>query len=103
MRAHALHDLLDAIRELAHELELSEPRHTLQESARRRRAIELPAVHLFFIGRHWTLFRAGEMECLPAQRPLLLENRQRAESITAVQRNRVIEYVQNTHETSQLW
>src|SRR5574340_1275395 len=97
MGPYVLDDLLDAVGGFTHQLDLCESRNTFKQPARRQRAIEMPAVHLFFVSRHQPLFRAGKMERFPAQRSLLLEDRQCAESVAAVQRNRMIENMQDAH------
>src|SRR4051812_16406777 len=97
VRSYTPGNLLYTMGYFPHRLDLSESRHSFKQSARRRRAIEMPTVHLFVICRHRSLLGTGEMKRLPTQRPLLFENRERAKSITAMQRNRVIENMQYAH------
>src|SRR6187401_2667124 len=89
VRPYTPGNLLDAMGYFTHQLNLRNPWYAVKQSTRRRRAIEMPAVHLFFLGRYRPLFGSGEMKRFPTQRALLLENRERAECVTAVQRDRV--------------
>ena len=61
---------------------------------RGRRAVEGPAVDRFLLGFARALLGRGEMQGLPTEAPLLVQEGQGAESIAAVQRNRVVEDVQ---------
>ena len=58
VRPHAPRDLLDAVGDLAHQLDLRQARHALQDPARGRRAVEVPAVDVLLARRRRPLLRA---------------------------------------------
>jgi hypothetical protein len=68
-----------------------------QRSARGRGAVEVQAVDGFFQIVAGMLLGAGHMEGFPAERALLAQDRAGAEGVAAVQRDRVVEDVQDTH------
>ena len=66
-----------------------------------RRAVEVPAVHRLVFGRRRRgVLRAGQVEGLPAQLALLAQQGQRAEGVAAVQRDRVIQDVKDSQQSS---
>ena len=64
---------------------------------RARRAVEVPAVHVVFATRGHPLARRGEMKRLPAERALLAKYRDGPKGVAAMQRQRVIEDMENPH------
>jgi len=95
--AHGCRHRLDARGKLSHQRHLVEPRHTAPAGCGRR-AMEVPAVHRLLQRRAaGSVLGAGQVEGLPPERALLAQQRQRAERVPAVQRDRVVEDVEDAH------
>ena len=97
LRLDPLRDSGQPARERAHHHELRDRRQSRQPLAFERCAEEMPALYRLFQMLATLLLRAGEMRCFPPEALLLLQYRQRAERITAVQRQRMIEDMQDAH------
>ena len=59
--------------------------------------MKAPAVDVLDVAARLAVARRGELQRLPAERALLAQDGQRAERVAAVQRQRVIEDVQDAH------
>src|SRR6266702_3852813 len=97
LRSDALCDVFQPARERAHHRELRQTRQSAQALAVMRCAQEMPSVHGLVELLAAALLRPGEMGRLPSQPSLLLQYRQRAERVSAVQRQRMVEDVEEAH------
>lgn len=76
----------------------AQDRQALQTAATgRRRTVERPAVDRLFRHIGFRMTRRGQVVGFLAQLALFCQQRQRAESVAALQRNRMIENMKNTH------
>lgn len=93
-------NFLQASLDLAHEGELREPWDACAGRGCHRCPVEMPTVDIFLTGSASNLFWGCQMKSFPAQPTLLAQDRQRAECITAMEWDRMIEDMQNseTHE-----
>ena len=60
-------------------------------------AIKVPPIDVFFRDLISALFGAGQMECFPTQRALFFEDGNRPKSVAAVQRDGMVEDVEDAH------
>ena len=86
-----------------HQLHFAEYRPFCRRSCRARRTVKVPAVDVFLRRRTADVFGRSQVKCFPAQAPLPVQDRQGAECIAAVQRNRMIEDVQDTQSHYVTW
>ena len=80
----------------------SAPAPARQPPSAHARAVEVKAVHVFLVRRRAVVLGRREVQRLPAERALLLQDRERPEGVAAVQRNRVVEDVQDLAGSSRL-
>ena len=92
-RAQLFGYLLQAALKLAHQRKLAHSRQAARGGC--RCTVKLPAIDLFFQRLGAAVFRAGEVEGFPAAPALLAQQRQGTKGVPAVQRNRVVEDVQD--------
>jgi len=62
-----------------------------------RAAVEAQAIDVLDVSRYLALLGRGQVKRLPAQRTLLTQDGRSAEGVAAVQRNGVIEDVEDAH------
>ena len=90
-------DLLDAFSKLSHQRHFAKDRQRCQESRSGFGPVEAQAVNIFEWSADLALLGGGEMEGFPAQGPLFPEQRSGTEGVAAVQRNGVVEDVEDAH------
>ena len=88
-------DLKDALRGRPHLCPLARTRDGVQHRWRLPRPIEAQALHQLVGLRRGDVLRTGDLHRFPAQPLLLAQDGTRAECISALQRNRMIQHVQN--------
>ena len=64
---------------------------------RHRASVETQAVDVLDVSRRLALLGRGQMKGFPAQRPLLTQDSRGAEGVAAVQRDGVVEDVEDSH------
>ena len=77
--------------------QIADARHARRRALAERRAMKAPTVDVLDLAARLAVARRRELQRLPAERPLLAQDGQRAEHVAAVQRKRVIEDVQDAH------
>src|SRR5271163_4153515 len=97
LRAYFVDDLVEATPEIADDLQLASPGQPRAEPNRRRRAQKLPITDAFARRPGRVMLAAGQQHRLPSQGPLLIDDAERAQDVATLQRQRMVEDVQNLH------
>ena len=92
----------DASRQLLHQREFSNARQRAIGAAGGGGTEKPQSLHTIFRGRAGPLLRTGQVQRFPPQRALCPQNRQCAEGVPAVQRNRMVQNVQDPHDATVL-
>ena len=88
-------DFFQAPAQCLHQGDFAAHRQVSQQPGAARRAVKMQAIDVFFSGLGRALLGRGDVKRLPAQRALLAQQRRRAKGVAAVQRNGVVENVQD--------
>ena len=95
-------DGVEAPVEIADDFRLAKPWQLRCKTSRHRRTQKFPPADPFARGPRRIMLAARQQHGLPPQRPLLIDDAERAKHIAALQRQRMVEYVQNSHHSHRL-
>jgi len=96
-RPYLSDDVVQSPIEVADNLQLAKPRQLRSKAGRHWCAQEFPCADPLAHGSRRIMLAARQQYGLPAQRPLLIDDTESAKHIAALQRQRMIENVQNSH------
>ena len=97
LRADLADHLVEATIEIFDNLQLANPRQSGDKPGRHRGPQKLPFADPLACGSRRVMLAARQQHRFPAQRALVVDDRQGAIDIAAVQRQRMVEDVQNPH------
>src|SRR4051812_28422310 len=90
-------DLRHALRRLRHEAHFAGERYLRPHRGNHGRAVEVPAFDGLLVSLTAILLWRSQLKRFPPDGPLLAQDCKRPERITALQRNRMIEDVEDAH------
>src|SRR4029077_8959068 len=97
LRADLIDHLVEPSVEIPDNLQLTKPGQFGGEPGRHRSPQKLPCSDLLPRGSRRIMLAAREQHRFPAQRPLLVDDAEGPIDISAVQRQRMVENMQNSH------
>jgi hypothetical protein len=102
LRSNLVDHLLQALLEVADDPQLANPRQPRGEPGRHPGPQKLPFTDALSRRSRRVMLAAGQQHRFPAQCPLLVDNAERAIDIAALERQRMVEDVQNAHYPGEL-
>src|SRR6516162_10754968 len=95
-------DIVESPVQVADDLQLAKPRQLRSKTSWHWRAQEFPGADPLARGPGRIMLATRQQHGLPTQRPLLIDDAERAKHIAALQRQRMVEDVQNSHHSHRL-